>query len=646
VDLGADDAVVGLFGIVQDISEQAEVEALLRQREERFRLITEEASDMISLSEPDGRTIFMSPASRTMLGYKPEDMLNLTPYDFLVNEDHPIFREHARSVAGAEVGDVITVRVRMRHAGGGMRWIEVASRMVFYEGQMRIISVSRDASRQVAAEQALHEARLAAEAAAHAKSSFLANMSHEIRTPMNGVVGFTDLLLTTDLSGEQRRHVELIADSGRAMMRLLNDILDLSKVHAGQMKVAEEPFDLPHALRACVKLVAPAAKGKGLELKCDLAEDLPRFVLGDGLRLRQIVLNLLGNSTKFTDAGSIAITASLEPEGMLIEIADTGIGIAPDRQAAIFEQFVQAESTTAAKYGGTGLGLAISSQLAKLMGGSLRLSSELGVGTRFFLSLPFKKPAEADLRAVEARAAPAAVQGVMDANRRRVLVAEDHDVNQLLIVSMLDRLGYRPDLATDGRQAVEMAQTAWRSGEPYALVLMDMQMPEMDGLTATRYIRASGITSEDLPIVAFSANAYADDVAECLTAGMQGHLAKPFTLEGLRVMIERWSAQAPSSLPAPPPRPKYSAKLEERYQARKAEALAVLDELTRRGTFQDAELRMVSDCLHKLAGTAEMFGEAPLGDAARRLEEGIAKWPKESLPAQAATWIATIKEAA
>jgi CheY-like chemotaxis protein len=171
-------------------------------------------------------------------------------------------------------------------------------------------------------------------------------------------------------------------------------------------------------------------------------------------------------------------------------------------------------------------------------------------------------------------------------------------------------------------------------------------MPEMDGLTATRYIRASGITSEDLPIVAFSANAYADDVAECLTAGMQGHLAKPFTLEGLRVMIERWSARTPSSPPAAAPRPKYSAKLVERYQARKTEALALLDELIRCGTFEEAELRSASDCLHKLAGTAEMFGEAPLGDAARSLEEGIAKWPKESLPEQTATWVAAIKNAA
>ncbi|WP_267393498.1 MULTISPECIES: PAS domain S-box protein [unclassified Sphingomonas] len=645
VDVDPHGQIRGLFGIVQDITEQAEAEALLRQEEERFRLITEEASDMISLNHVDGGCIFMSPASRTILGYEPAALLGHKPSHIVIAEDHEAFREHGRAVLSAGVGAVATVRVRMKHADGDIRWIEVASRVTPYEGETRIISVSRDASRQVAAELALHEARAAAEAAARAKSSFLANMSHEIRTPMNGVVGFTDLLLAGDLNPEQRRQTELIADSGKAMMRLLNDILDLSKVEAGQMKMAAEPFDMLHALRACMKLVAPAAQRKGLALHCHLADDLPPMVVGDGLRLRQIVLNLLGNATKFTDHGSITLSAARQGEGVLIEVADTGIGIAPDRQAAIFQEFVQAERMTAAKYGGTGLGLAISSQLASLMGGELRLTSEAGVGTSFFLSLPLLAHRAAATHASPADEAPAGA-GERPCHSRRILVAEDHDVNQLLIKAMLDRLGYRSDLAVDGRQAVAMVHAAGVAGDPYGIVLMDMQMPDVDGLEAARQIRGDGFAAAALPIVALSANAYADDVAACLDAGMQSHLAKPFTIDGLRATLERWCG-APSVTAAPPraaaPASRFSPKLQDRYRLRKEEALAKCDELVRRGTFADAELADVADCLHKLAGTAQMFGEAALGDAARLLEEGLSAWPGTTRAEQIGQSVAAIR---
>jgi len=647
VDVDGTGQVLGLFGIVQDITEQAEAEALLREREERFRLITEEASDMISLHDVEGRCIFMSPAARTILGYDPDEMLGVTPYAFIVEEDFAAFDRHRKSVAVAGVGGVSTVRVRMRHAEGGTKWIEVASRMTPHEDEMRIISVCRDASRQVSAEHALHEARAAAEAAARAKSSFLANMSHEIRTPMNGVVGFTDLLLCSDLTPEQRRQTELIADSGRAMMRLLNDILDLSKVEAGQMKVASEPFDLAHALRACVKLVAPAAERKGLHFHCHFDDDLPQGVLGDGLRLRQIILNLLGNSTKFTQRGSITIRARRDGEGVLIEVADTGIGIAPDRQAAIFEQFVQAENTTAAKYGGTGLGLAISSQLARLMGGDLSLTSEIGVGTRFFLRLPLQKHAITSGPAPKAEANARQTPKLAPCSRR-ILVAEDHDVNQLLITAMLDRLGYGWELATDGGKAVAMIRNAAGAGVPYSLVLMDMQMPDTDGLEATRIIRSEGASADELPIVALSANAYAEDVQRCLDAGMQAHLAKPFTIDGLRTVLESWisgQVAALSELSAPSTS-RFSPALQQRYTTRKAEALTLLDTLIRQGTFEDAELADAADCLHKLAGTAEMFGEPALGNAARDLEVGITEWPKADLITRVLASVETIKKVA
>ena len=645
VDLNDDRDVKGLFGIVQDITEQAEAEALLREREARFRLITEEASDMISVHDVDGRCTFMSPAARTVLGYDPDDILGSTVYDYVAEGDYRAVDAYRDRVRSAGAGGVSTLRVRMRCADGSLRWIEIASRMTQLDGKTCIISVSRDAAKQVAAEEALRDARAEAEAAARAKSTFLANMSHEIRTPMNGVVGFTELLLASDLDAEQRRQTELIADSGRAMMRLLNDILDLSKVEAGQMAIASEPLDVAHALRACAKLVAPAVERKGIEFHCRF-DDLPAMILGDGLRLRQIVLNLLGNATKFTDCGSVTLSARPDDGFLRIDVADTGIGIPENRQAAIFEQFVQAETATAAKYGGTGLGLAISSQLARLMGGELTLESEVGVGTRFTVRLPLHLPAE--LTAEPARtAANDPVASHDAAGDRRILVAEDHDVNQQLITAMLGKLGYAVDIAQNGIEAIALVEGAAQAGRPYPLVLMDVQMPLMDGLTATRRLRDAGFAPARLPVIALTANAYADDIAACSEAGMQAHLAKPYTIDELTEVLRRWSAAAP------PPEaqrassgPKFSLSLQDRFAARKAEALAELDALVRRGTYTDTELADVAETLHKLAGTAGMFGEGALGDEARRLEEGLETWAEADRVARINAAVAAIARAA
>ncbi len=508
--------------------------------------------------------------------------------------------------------------------------------LVSRERQRRLIvlaeineALERDIVARKLLEQDLDAARIRAELAGRAKTNFLANMSHEIRTPMNGVVGFTDLLLASILTPEQRRQTELIADSGRAMMRLLNDILDLSKVEAGQMKVSIEPFDLLHSLKACTKLMAPAIEQRGIAFRCALQDDLPKIVLGDGLRLRQIILNLLGNATKFTLEGEIgfAVRQIQRAGAAMIEIAvtDTGIGIAPEHQAAVFDHFVQADADIAPRFGGTGLGLAISNEMARLMGGDLVLSSAIGKGSCFRLTLPLCLPtANTAFSELQTPSTSEASPSLPLDPAFRVLVAEDHDVNQLLMMEMLSHLGIRAELAQNGEQAVDMVVAAASAGEPFSLILMDMQMPRVDGCEATLRLRAKGFGPAKLPIVALTANAYADDVSACLNAGMQAHLSKPIKSAELNAAIRRWAAR-----PTPPHElanggQRFSAAVRERYAARRQELIETVAQVVGSGTVSDGDAAHLADILHKFAGSAEMFGDAVLGEHARVLEAALA----------------------
>lgn len=478
----------------------------------------------------------------------------------------------------------------------------------------------------------LREAKLTAESAARAKSQFLANMSHELRTPFQGVLGMLQLLEKTELAPSQSELVKTAADSANHLLLLLNDILDISAIEAGRIVLHHDAVDLPRLCREVEALMRVQAEARGLNFVTRIDPDLRRWVAGDATRIKQILFNLLHNAIKFTPEGDIRLEASsrARPDGrqqVLFEVVDSGIGMDDETQARLFRRFEPGESGLSRRFSGTGLGLEISRNLARLMGGDLVATSALGVGSRFSLTLDLPECSEPRAAAAPSVSAPQ--------RSLRVLVADDHPINRRYLALVLESLGHRPDLCENGEEAVELVQC-----DPYDAVLMDVHMPVLDGLTATRRIRALGSKYARLPILALTADAMASSRERALDAGVTLFVPKPVQPDQLATALAQALGTEPRIVPPP--------------QALGPEALSqrlmqVVGSLPReqvcellRMFFEDdshafAELQEaifgadpeeVRAAAHKYKGSARMLGLNPVAEAAEQVEA----WARQGAP--------------
>ncbi len=391
----------------------------------------------------------------------------------------------------------------------------------------------------------LKAARDQAMEASRLKSQFLANMSHEIRTPMNGVLGAGNLLAATDLTDEQRAYVDILSSSGQALLTIINDVLDLSKIEAGRLELEPSTFTLLDPFTEVVNLLAPQASAKNVRLSLNADADLPLSVVGDAGRLRQIVTNLVGNAVKFTNVGHVLVDVSAEIRSsgdimLHCAVSDSGIGIAEQDIARLFAEFSQLDTSNARRFGGTGLGLAISDRLVRLMNGEIGCTPNPGGGSTFWFTAPFAlgrphSPARND-DAVTSTATP---KGTAAPGAPAILIVEDNETNALILTHMLKLLGYRSDTVSNGADALEAA-----ARETYSTILMDCQMPIMDGFTTTRRLRSRFAGDPRIPIVAITATATTEDQERCLAAGMDDYLPKPIIMDRLGAVLTRWAPLA------------------------------------------------------------------------------------------------------
>ena len=514
-----------------------QAQAELQARDAQYRVLADNVTDVIAMNTFSGRRVYISPSVTQAMGYTPEELFTTNNYTFLHPDDAGWV---PRALAAlVESGGKTTLQYRVLHKDGRPLWVETNFGLVEGDGaygEPLVISVSRPIDARKALEKDLVEARQRAETAAAAKSDFLANMTHELRTPLNAIIGFSGVLRGSPrLAGDDARHVGLIHDASNTLLELVNSVLDYSKLEAGAAQLEVRPFDPVAPARAMAGLLAEQASAKGLDLAVVTQGEIAPLV-GDATRIRQVLLNFLSNAIKFTAAGGVTVTVTQGPaqgdgDRLRMAVSDSGIGVTREQVDHLFDRFTQADASVSRQYGGTGLGLAICKRIVELMGGTLGCDSTPGEGATFWFELTLPR---AEALPVEAEPAEApALEAPL-----RLLLVEDVAVNRELIATLLAPFEVEIEACENGQLAVDAMV---RGG--FDLVLMDVQMPVMDGLTATRAIRAlPHAHARTTPIIAMTANVLPEQVRKCLDAGMDDHIGKPISPASLLGALSRWSS--------------------------------------------------------------------------------------------------------
>jgi PAS domain S-box-containing protein len=585
---------VAFAAFVRDIAERKRAEEALRKSEERFELAVRGSSDGLWDWKVPGDGFYLSPRCSELL--QADDVESIKTFAAWLDRIHPADREGVEKAIRRHFRERVPfdVECRLRTGAGGHRWFRVRGQAVWNErseavriaGSITDITQQKqtiesllrlqgiaEAKAQIEAQAAqlasktaeLEHARELSEAANRSKSEFLANMSHEIRTPMTAILGYSDLLANPSLSTNDRLDgVQRIRQNGRHLLAILNDILDISKIEAGKMTVERIECPVQEIVTEIAALMRPRATEKGLELRVEFAGRIPATVRSDPTRLRQILMNLTGNAIKFTERGGIRLVVGMSksvPESgparapsprISFEVVDTGIGMTREQMGSVFRAFTQGDPSMARRFGGTGLGLTISRRLAEMLGGSISATSEPGRGTTFRVEIetgPLEGiamilPTQADLLArdetVRVEELRTAAGGDCLLDGVYILLADDARDNRKIVSWHLRRAGANVDLAENGRMAMEAALRADLSGRSYDVVLMDMQMPELDGFAATKLLREKGFAR---PIIALTAHAMTGDREQCLAAGCNDYATKPIDPQELLLTIARWVAR-------------------------------------------------------------------------------------------------------
>ncbi len=623
--------------IARDISSRKDAEEKLQASERKFRALIENAYDGVALIESDGRFFYLSPSVERILGYDPSYLVGRYPQEFVPPEDIAGILTPLKALV-KKPGAGLVGQYRFRHKDGSWHWLEaIITNLLFDRDVNAIVANFHDVTKRKREEAELLKAKEAAEAATKAKSQFLAVMSHEIRTPMNGVLAVTELLQTTRLTEQQKEFVDTMQSSGKLLLTIINDILDLSKIEYGDIEFQRLPVNVRDCVQEVCDLLRLQTMKKGIRFSFTIDPPVPTNVISDKTRVMQVLFNITGNAVKFTDRGEVSVHVGVQEDedescSLVFTVRDTGIGIPKERLHSLFEPFTQIDSSTTRENGGTGLGLSISSKIVARMGGKIFVQSEIGKGSTFTFSLPVPKARETADPSTEDTLPLPEIQG-SDSDRPesllRILVAEDNATNRFVMQQALKVIGYQCDIAVDGIEAVE----AERKTE-YDVIFMDLHMPKMDGFEATAEIIRMGKNQKLPTIIALTADVPESVKRRCIEYGMSYFLAKPISIRDLKSVLNKVTEENSSTIETPSSAEDETAvSIKDRlhvlgFDADLSSAVEFLqtvydDMQTNVRDAQSAFEANDSDSLrlhvHSLKGAATNIGAAGLADVCRRI---------------------------